>query len=271
MRLDGKTVLITGAGSGIGRALAVEAAARGARLVLSGRREEPLRETAGLLPADADWVIVPGDIGEASVRSELVLTAERKLAGLDVLVNNAGTQSVGPLAGQDDEALAAMVRTNLYAPAALTRDFLPQLRRNRGRVVNIGSMFGDIGHPLFAFYSATKFGLRGLSDALRRELAPLGIGVTYAAPRATRTESAPGFSHLIEPFGMKLDAPEQVARAIWGAVGRDARSVYPLGMERMFVLIQRLMPSVIDGGLKRQLRRADDAGAVIDAGTRVPE
>jgi len=151
------------------------------------------------------------------------------------------------------------VRTNLFAPAALTRDCLPLLRRSRGRVVNIGSMFGDIGYPLFSLYSATKFGLRGLSDALRRELAPDGIGVTYVAPRATRTESVPEFSRLIEPFGMKLDAPELVARQTWDAVVRGARSVYPRGMERLFVLLQRLAPGVIDAGLARQLSRAEEA------------
>jgi short-subunit dehydrogenase len=259
MQLEGKSVLITGAGSGIGRALALDAAARGARLILSGRRQAALNDTVALMPGEVSCAIVPGDVTGPQVRLALAHVAEQKFSGLDILVNNAGTLSTGPLSALDDDALAAMVRTNLFAPAALTRDCLPLLRRSRGRVVNIGSMFGDISYPLFSLYSATKFGLRGLSDALRRELAPDGIGVTYVAPRGTRTESVPEFSRLIEPFGMKLDPPERVARQTWDAVERDARSVYPRGMERLFVLLQRLVPGLIDAGLARQLSRAESA------------
>lgn len=259
MRLEGKSVLITGAGSGIGRALALEAARRGANLVLAGRREAALEETAGFLPDGAKSVISAGDIAEADTRASLVWAATERFSGLDVLVNNAGTLATGPLSLQDDAALAAMIRTNLFAPAALTRDCLPLLRRSRGRVVNIGSMFGDIGYPLFSVYSATKFGLRGLSDALRRELAAAGIGVTYVAPRATWTDSVNAFQHLIEPFGMRLDPSQRVAERTWNAVEREARSIYPLGVERLFVLLQRLLPRAIDAGIGRQLTRAENA------------
>jgi short-subunit dehydrogenase len=107
-------------------------------------------------------------------------------------------------------------------------------------------MFGDIAYPLFAAYSATKFGLRGWSDALRRELAPLNVGVTYVAPRATRTPAASRFDNLIEPFGMTLDDPAKVGENIVKGIERDARTVYPVGPERLFVLIQRLFPGIID-------------------------
>lgn len=259
MRLEGKAVLITGAGSGIGRALALEAAGRGADLILAGRRETALRETAALLPGGARSVIAPGDVTAPETQAALVRAASEAFSRLDVLVNNAGTLSTGPLTAQDDGALAGMIRTNLFAPAVLTRDCLPLLRRSRGCVVNIGSMFGDIGYPLFSVYSATKFGLRGLSDALRRELAAEGVGVIHVAPRATHTESASAFAHLIEPFGMKMDRAERVARRTWNAVERGSRSVYPLGMELVFVLVQRLLPRVIDAGIGRQLSRVEDA------------
>ncbi len=260
MRLEGRTVLVTGAGSGIGRALALAAAARGADLVLAGRRPVPLEETAAGLPAGARWVMAPGDVAEPDTRAALVRAAAERFGRLDVLVNNAGTLATGPLSAQEDMALRAMTRTNLFAPAALTRDCLPLLRPSRGTVVNVGSMFGDIGYPLFSVYSATKFGLRGLSDALRRELGPDGIGVIYVAPRGTRTDALGVFGHLVEPFGMRLDPAELVARRTWDAVERGARSLYPLGMERVFVLLQRLLPAVIDAGIGRQLARARDAG-----------
>jgi short-subunit dehydrogenase len=141
----------------------------------------------------------------------------------------------------------------VIAPIALARDFLPlMLRAKPARVVNIGSVFGDIPYPGFAAYSASKFALRGFSTALRREWAEAGIGVTYAAPRATRTEAAAAFSALIEATKMTLDPPELVARQIWDAVERGDQSVYPRGAERVFVLIQRLFPRLVDRALAKQ-------------------
>jgi len=255
MQLDGKTVLITGAGSGIGRALAIEAAGRGAALILTGRREQTLRDTAAALPAQSRVSVAAGDITSREGRATMLKTAAASFERLDILVNNAGTLTAGPLAAQDDAALEAMVSTNLFARAALTRDCLPLLRRSGGQVVNIGSMFGDIAYPHFAFYSATKFGLRGLSDALRRELAPDGISVTYAAPRATRTDAAAAFDSLVEPFEMKFDSADRVACRIWDAVERGADTVYPSGIEPFFVLLQRLLPAAINAGIARQLAR----------------
>jgi short-subunit dehydrogenase len=94
--------------------------------------------------------------------------------------------------------------------------------------------------------------LRGFSTALRREWADCGVGVTYAAPRATRTDAAAAFADLVAASKMSLDPPELVARRIWRAVESGADSVYPKGPEKLFVLIQRLFPRVIDRALARQ-------------------
>lgn len=263
MRLEGKVALVTGAGSGIGRHLAAELAARGARLFLVGRREAPLRETVAMLPPGADAVSCGADLTMAADRAIIRDAVADRYGRLDLLVNNAGVVPVGPLAETDDLRLAQALETNLLAPMALTRELLPLLRRAApSRVVNVGSMFGDIAYPLFAAYSASKFGLRGLSDALRRELRPLGIGVTYAAPRATRTPAASAFAALVEPFQMRLDAPETVARAVVRGIEREARVVYPRGPERLFVLVQRLFPRLVDRAAAQQLARAGHRPAV---------
>lgn len=257
MRLEGKCGLITGAGSGIGRALAVEASARGVRLILTGRRRDALEGTCALLSAKADAHVEPCDITRSQDRLRLRRVAGERFGCLDLLINNAGVQSVGPLATISDQDLEEMVRTNLLAPMAMMRDMLDLLKVSAAsRIVNVGSMFGEIAFPLFGAYSATKFGLRGLSDALRRELADDGIGITYAAPRATKTAATARYAHLVDAFKMKMDEPEDVARRILRAVERDARSVYPRGPERFLVLLQRLLPSVIDGALVAQLRKA---------------
>ena len=116
-------------------------------------------------------------------------------------------------------------------------------------------MFGDIAFPLFAAYSASKFGLRGFSDALRREFRDRGVGVTYAAPRATKTEAVDSLQALITSVQPRLDDPSAVAADIWRAVEKDARSVYPTGPERMFILLQRLFPGLIDNAVCKQMAR----------------
>ncbi len=255
MRLDGKLAVITGAGSGIGRALAMEAAGRGVHLALTGRRPEALRQTLSKLPGRGHCVVA-GDVTSAADRASLMAAIDKRWGKLDILVNNAGVVPVGPLTQITDDQLRAVIETNLLAPMALVRQAVPLLRRGEGaRVVNIGSVLGDIPYPLFAAYSATKSGLRGFSIALRRELAPLGIGVTYAAPRATRTPASRPLQALIEPFNMKLDSPPAVAKFVWDAVAREANSIYPAGPERLFVLLQRLIPQLVDRSIAKQLSR----------------
>lgn len=161
---------------------------------------------------------------------------------------------VGALREHDDDALAALIATNLVAPMALSRALLPALGAAGGRVVNIGSVFGDIAYPYFAAYSASKFGLRGFGDALRRELSGTGIGVTYIAPRATRTGAADAFQPLVGPMAMALDPAHKVAARAWNAIEAGKRASYPRGKERLFVLLQRLWPGLIDRALGAQAR-----------------
>ena len=255
MQLEGMRALITGAGSGIGQALAIEGARRNMRLALVGRRLEPLQQTLSLLTGRGHFAI-GADVTKAMDRSSLAAAIEKRWRSLDILVNNAGIVPVGLLAETADDQLQSVIETNLLAPIALVREALPLLQRQRGsRVVNIGSVLGDIPYPLFAAYSATKSGLRGFSIAMRRELAPLGVGVTYAAPRAARTPASRPLHGLIQPFNMKLDSPESVAKRIWDAVARDGDSVYPPGPERLFVLIQHLLPRLVDRSIAKQFAR----------------
>lgn len=257
MRLDGIRALVTGAGSGIGRALSVELARRGARPILLGRTASALEATRSRLAAPEAAAILCLDLADAGARGEIAERVAALGGGLDLLVNNAGVVDAAPLARQEEEAWRRMVEVNLLAPMSITRRLLPLLQASgRGRVVNVGSMFGDIAFPFFAAYSASKFGLRGWSEALRREVADLGVGVTYCAPRGTRTPAADGFAGYVEAFRMRLDAPEKVARAITDGIARDARDVYPRGPERLFVLLQRLLPAQVDRGIVRQMRAA---------------
>jgi short-subunit dehydrogenase len=245
-----KTVLITGAGSGIGRALALQAATLGFDLILSGRTKSTLDETAGMIKNVAVKVI-PADVTTPQGRAGIVVAVGGKL---DILINNAGTLSVGQIADITDAQIEQMVAVNFTAPMALTRDLLPALTTAKGRIVNIGSVFGDIAYPFFATYSATKFGLRGYSDALRRELSGKGVGVTYIAPRATSTAVETKFASLVEPLDMALDTPKVVAKQAWAAILAGKRESFPKGKERFYVKVQRLFPSLVDKSIQALVR-----------------
>jgi len=262
MRLEGTTALITGAGSGIGRALAVEAAKRGVMVYLAGRRLSKLEETWRSLPDAAEARCIEADVTTAEGRHAIKAAIERSDRSLDIMVNNAGCITKGHFAEASDAEVARMLDTNLTAPILLTRDLLPLLRRSAdARIVNVGSVYGDIAAPGFAVYAATKFGLRGLSDALRRELAPEGIGVTYAAPRATETEGVQTIAAELKRQGNRFDDPAKVAAWIWTAVEKERRSAYPPSAERLFVAIQRVFPALIDRALgKLQHDRPPAAG-----------
>jgi short-subunit dehydrogenase len=248
-----KCVLITGAGSGIGRALAVEVAQRGMNVALCGRREGALKATRALLDREDQHMVIPADITKPEGRRRIVEIIGNKWKALDVLVNNAGVVEGGAIEKFDDEALSRTFLTNVIAPIALTRDLMPLLLAAKpSRIVNIGSVFGDIAYPLFSGYSASKFALRGFSNALRREWKQAGIGVTYAAPRATRTDAAVAFDDLIADAKMSVDAPAQVARQIWRAVASGHDSIYAPAPERIYVVIQRIFPQIIDWALSRQ-------------------
>ncbi len=252
MNLAGKVALITGAGSGIGRALAIEGARRGLELVLVGRREAALEKTREQIDADGRVDIVVADITLAADRKRIYAAVEQRCGGLDLLINNAGVVEVGAFGHGSDEITEAMLAVNLMAPINLTRCLLPLVqKKGGGRIVNIGSMFGDIAFPYFAAYSASKFGLRGFSEGLRRELVQEQIGVTYVAPRGVRTPAADSFAKLVAPMGMKLDDASAVALHIWNGIAREARDIYPRGPERIFLLLQRLFPRLIDGNLSK--------------------
>lgn len=257
MQLEGAVILITGAGSGIGRALAVALSAQGAVPVLLGRGVSGLEQTrAALKNPDAARMLCV-DLADPVARADVPARLAAFTNRLDAVINNAGVVHAAAVTAQPEDQWRQMLEVNLLAPMALTRSLLPLLKASgQGRVVNIGSMFGDIAFPYFAAYSASKFALRGWSEALRREWADEGIGVTYCAPRGTRTPAAEGFRAYAEAFAMRLDPPDAVAEHIVAGLRRNARDLYPAGPERLFLLVQRLLPGVVDGGILRSLRAA---------------
>lgn len=253
MHEAGKKVLITGAGSGIGRALAIEASKRGMILALVGRRRDRLDETRSLLSRGTGCLVLPADVTDPAARRALRTRIGIEWGRLDVLVNNAGRLGAGPFAELDDDEFATILDVNVAAPLAMTREMLALLRVGApSRIVNIGSMMGEIALPAFTGYSASKFALRGVSDALRRELAGLGVAVTHVAARTAKTDAADSVSRFAAPFAGKVDQPDDVARRTWDAVRRGRAVVYPRGPERLFGLLSAALPHQVDRALRRR-------------------
>jgi uncharacterized oxidoreductase len=226
MKLHDKSILITGAGSGIGRATALALARKGTRLTLSGRRQEPLEETARLAQAaGGKTLVVPGDVTDASWRDDVVSQIVKYFDGLDILINCAGVVSAGSLQDSKPDDVRTQIEVNLLAPILLVRAALPALRRSSGAaIVNISSSIGLVGLPFYTSYAASKGGLANFSEALRRELSADQVQVMTVYPGATDT---PMMKTAKSEAGNDADyeTPEAVAEALVAGLEADDISV----------------------------------------------
>jgi uncharacterized protein len=225
VQLDGSTVLLTGASGGLGQAIARALDARGARLLLSGRRTEQLEALrAGL---DGDAACLPADLTDRAATTEL---AERA-GSVDVLVVNAGLPASGRLDGFTPEEIDRALDVNLRAPIQLTRALMPgMVERGHGHVVFVSSLAGKVSSAGASLYSATKFGLRGFAAGLREDLHLTDIGVTVVNPGFVRDAGMFADSGAKLPPFVGTITPEKVAEAVVKGIekGRAEIDVAPL-------------------------------------------
>ena len=250
------TILLTGASGGIGNALAHSLAARGHRLLLQGRNKMALEQLCDSLPGQHRHQVLIADLCDRQQRAALMQTCSALPGGVDVLINNAGVARFALLADTDDTAMHSILETNLLVPMALTRDLLPLLQRSHhSAVINIGSAFGHIGHPGFSIYGASKSGLHGFTEALRRELGDCQVKVHYLAPRAVDTSlNTEAVVSLNRALGNRSDSPQQVARqCVTLLEGRRSARRFMGWPERLFIKINALLPSLVDGALVKKM------------------
>jgi len=251
MKLQDKQVLLSGATGGIGWAIAERLAEAGAKLLLLGRNGSKLKQLQQALPGEHR--ICVADLNSANGRAEVLQACRQQ--GLDVWVNAAGVLDFQLFDEQDPEQVQQMLLTNLMSPILLTQSLLPLLQQRESSViVNIGSIFGSIGHPGFAAYCASKFGLRGFTEALQRELADSSVRVLYLAPRATHTDlNSMAVTALNEALGNSVDSPHQVAQELMNLLSGNRKHHYMGWQERFFVRINGLFPGVVHQALVKKL------------------
>jgi short-subunit dehydrogenase len=272
--LAGKRILITGASGGIGECLAKEAASRQARVLLLARSTEKLSDIcAAIRAAGGEAVSVPGDVTNRDDRRRAIETAQMQMGGFDVLINNAGVASFGHFSTSSEEVMRKVMEVNFFAPAEMIRVSIPVLTvGNQPAIVNVASMCGRRGMPAWPEYSASKFALCGLTEALRGEMARFDIDVLLIVPGLTGSNLQ---QNLLRNEGrMNIGfaggmTPRSVAARILDALERN-RTETVLGWEAWQMLfVNKFFPRLFDRLSKRKVRILYEQGHN-SHGTAVP-
>ena len=267
-QLAGLRVLITGASQGIGRALAVEAARRGCKVVASARSADLLDELAKeIRAADGTVETVASDLTQPVDRQRMLDAAMRAFGGLDVLINNAGIGATGHFMDSDPETLRSIFETNYFALCEITRLCIPELKKGTTpAILNISSVVGRRALPARSLYSASKFAVAGFSEALRAELAKDGVDVLVVNPGLTQTNFSKNM--LENKAKISLDhkrgmTSEEVAAATLNALAKGKSEVTLTLQGKLLVLAGRFIPWFVDFKAKKTVRKlfADEIAA----------
>jgi short-subunit dehydrogenase len=256
MKIENSNVLLTGAGGGIGSSLLAQLIDKNASVIAITRNPNSLmriKEDAGY--TDSQLTIIAADITSDEGLTQVINKTNTAHNGINILINCAGSNEFSSLSKMSDSNIKKQIFTNLLAPILITKKLLPLLLKNKqAHIVNIGSGFDCIGYPGFSVYCASKFGLRGFTEALRRELADTNIKITLVSPRATKTKMNDSVvNQLNNELGNKSDEPDYVAQQIIKAIETSKKEIYLGWPERLFTKINRIIPSMLDKALKKQL------------------
>jgi short-subunit dehydrogenase len=259
-KLAGLRVLVTGASQGIGRALVIEAAKRGSK-VLAAARSQPLLDELAAEVRKSNGLIetVRADVTKAEDRQAMVEAATRHYGGLDVLINNAGIGATGHFMDSEPEVLRQIFETNFFGLTETTRVFLPLLEQGvTPAIVNISSVVGKRALPARSLYSSSKFAVAGFSEAIRAELAKDRIDVIVVSPGLTQTNFSQNM--LEQKAKIQLDhlrgmTSEQVALAVLKATERGSTDVTLTLQGKLLLLVNRFFPWFVDWKARKTVRR----------------
>jgi short-subunit dehydrogenase len=240
-----RVALVTGASSGIGAQLARDLAGRGARVALLARRADRLEALAAELGGDRQALAVPCDVSERAAVEAATARVLERWGRIDVLVNSAGVARHALFKDEDPETFVRLMETNYLGVVWAIRAVLPAMRaRGEGWIVNVSSVAGKLGQPDESAYSASKFAVTGLSEALAYELAPLGIHVMTVYPALVRTEmfTPDVLARMPERVKRTFIEPADLTRAVFRGLARGAHEVTVPRYVEMGYLMRLLLP-----------------------------
>jgi short-subunit dehydrogenase len=275
VRIDGKSVVVTGASSGIGRSLAFVLANRGAVLTLAARRRE-LLESVALEIVDGrrggpSPVAVPCDVTVPEQVSALVGGTIERLGAVDVLVNNAGVSVYGAAVRTSLDDYRSVMDVNFFGALNCMHEALPfMMRRESGVIVNVATVAALHGVPYLGAYGASKAALVSLSESLRAELKGTGVRVTVVYPGYTRTaifETEKNVGGARRPSGRYAD-PAVVAEAIARGIEAERRDVYLTARGRLLAVLRGAAPGVVERAMERIARDLRETSRGVDGGAR---
>ena len=257
-QLKDQVVWITGASSGIGEALAVQASAEGAKVILSARRDTELQRVKSLCSQPANVAVLTVDLLDFDADAVAQKAAEF-FGPIDVLVNNAGISQRSTVLQTEMSVYRRIFELDFFACVALTKALLPEMvTRKAGHIVTISSVVGYVGTPLRSGYAAAKHALHGFYDALRAEVWREGVQVTLICPGFIKTNvslnaiTGDGGKHgLMDDGQLRGMEPAECARQIWAAVAAGREEVMIGAKEALFVRLKRYLPSVMSYAVKR--------------------
>ena len=254
MDLAGRTVMVTGASGGIGAPLCAALVAAGAQVLAVGRDEARLQHVAQALPPGR-VTCVAAEVSTPAGRERLLQAARAAQPTPSVLVLANAQAAFGLFDEQSPDAMAQLMHTNLVAPMLLLHGMLPVLLAHASAsVVVVGSTVGSLAFPGFAAYSASKFGLRGLTEALAREYADTPLRFQYLSPRATRTPfNTAAVDALNAELKVASDAPDEVARQLVAAIAQGTSRLQVGWPEKLFARLNGLAPGLVDRNLRASL------------------
>jgi short-subunit dehydrogenase len=254
MRWDSSVAVVTGASRGIGRAVAREAARRGARVGLISRSRDEL--DAVLEEIGGRGAVSVADVGRRDDIERALRDIEQALGPVDILVNNAGIGAYGAFAEEDTETFERLMRVNYLGTIYAMKAVLPgMIARRKGHIVNVASIAGRIGAPFEAAYSASKFAVAGLSEAVAIELGAKGIGVSIVNPGPVDTEFFETRGHAYARKTPKPVTAERVAGDVIAVVEKNKLEVYIPRWLGPAVVSRVLLPPLYRSGTTRAFRK----------------
>lgn len=259
-RLDGKRILITGASSGIGRAVARACAGKGAKVVLAARSTEELNQAAEEIRGrGGEALVVPTDVTRDEDRARMFETVEHEWGGLDILINNAGIAAHGHFIDLTPEILRQTMELNFFAMAENCRRAIPLLAEGREpMIVNVSSMAGRRGVPAWTDYSASKFAVCGFSEALRAELVRFGIDLMLVVPGLTKSNFGKNLLARHGRLPAKFDhgvTPEEVAGRIAHGMEKGTHELRIERDARLLLFVNWLAPWFVDWKMANVVRK----------------